>query len=322
VIGSADSVTIATGNKLVVVVNSQVLRDAGLGTGSSYPFRILTIDAQDKNEIPPPNGSFIATDIAPDTGYVTHALGSLVCGGTVGGKITLTQDITGCRGNGLTINKAKTKINLAGFTIESVAPAQTLTPGASTGINAGANKTITIAGPGTIRGFGTGIAFTNSNNGKDKKLQSYIKNLTVDKNANGINISGGKYINVLGVTVTASKAGLAGGLGGVGISVTGTKQKLTNNNVSGSGGDGIQSLTGTAIAFTSNTSSTNGSQPPGSPFTGDGFDVDSAKAKFKTNTANTNDGKGITAPVDAVGTGNVASGNPEGDCEPAALCAA
>ena len=306
-VGTADSVSVVSGNQLRVVVNNQVLRDAGLNNSSSYTFRVLTLDVPSASNPPP-----FANDTAPDTGFVTHNLGTLVCGGQVGGKVNLTQDITGCRGDGLSVTKNGTKINLNGYKIESAYVGSPPSAGIITGVKAGAFKTVSISN-GTISGFGTGVSFNNSLNSKDKKKQSYVKTLTLSGNTDAVNVVGGKYVNLTSNTITGSK--------GVGISITGSKHKVQKNNVSGSTGDGIRSASGDGITFKENTSSTNGTQPPNATaLTGDGIDIDSTKAKVSLNTANTNDGDGLSAPADATGSGNSASGNAGVDCAPAAIC--
>lgn len=304
VTGTADSVSIVGGNQLQVLVNINELRVAGLGSGKKYGFRVSTLDHPSRDSLPP-----FMNDTAPDSTFVLHKLDKVVCGASISGEVTLTVDVTGCRGDGLKIAKDGTKLNLDGHTISSSYAAPPLA-GTTFGVNVGVFKSVSISGPGTISNFGTGIAFNNSVN--PSNLQGLVKSLTVSNSSTGIDVIGGKYVTIKKATVQGNK--------GVGIQVTGSKHTIVKNNVTGNTADGIRSPSGSKITFTGNTSSTNGTQPPATPATADGIDVDSTVAVLNSNIANSNDGDGISAPSDATGTGNSASSNFGTQCTPTALC--
>jgi hypothetical protein len=325
--GSA-TVTKPAGNQLSVLLDIQTLRDAGLGSGNSYGFRVRTADT---------NGVAINVfdDQAPNetTAFVNHVLG-LVCGSTVTKNVTLTANITGCERDGLILGKSGKKlpdgkikyltINLSGFRIEAQPPAFSNIPRAGAGVRAGTLKYVKVIG-GTIEGFLRGIDFVGTSN-------SAIQNMTLggattaDANTTGIRIApagsaGGSGNQVKTATVTNNSE--------TGLVFTGNKTKVSGGTFSDNGLDGISHPSGTGGSIKGATASSNGDNASAT-LNGDGIDIDSTAVSVGSNTANDNDGNGITAP-DVAGVKvpknskgkflyNNATGNAGTQCDPARLC--
>jgi hypothetical protein len=82
-----------------------------------------------------------------------------LCGETITGNLELTSDIT-CQGDGITVEGNDLTIFMNGHTIRG--------PGSdtnTTGILVDEGVTVRIRGPGTVTGFGTGVAYTDATAG-------------------------------------------------------------------------------------------------------------------------------------------------------------
>jgi nitrous oxidase accessory protein NosD len=85
--------------------------------------------------------------------------GGDLCGQAITGSLELTSDMT-CEGDGIIVQGSNLEIRLNGFTIRG--------PGSdsnTTGILVEEAREVRIRGPGTVTGFGTGVAYTDASGG-------------------------------------------------------------------------------------------------------------------------------------------------------------
>jgi len=103
-------------------------------------------------------GASVILTVQPQASLAQES--SDLCGETIsGGDLQVTDDIT-CQGDGITVDGSLLTIFLNGHTIRG--------PGSdsnTTGILVDGGSTVRIRGPGTVTGFGTGVAYTDTISG-------------------------------------------------------------------------------------------------------------------------------------------------------------
>jgi nitrous oxidase accessory protein NosD len=85
--------------------------------------------------------------------------GGDLCGEAIIGDLELTSDVT-CEGDGIRVEGSDLTIYLNGFTIRGPGPDSN-----TTGILVEEAREVRIRGPGTVTGFGTGVAYTDASGG-------------------------------------------------------------------------------------------------------------------------------------------------------------
>jgi nitrous oxidase accessory protein NosD len=100
-----------------------------------------------------------------------------LCGETVSGDLQLTSDIT-CEGDGITVGGSLLTIFMNGHTISGPGPDSN-----TTGILVDGGNTVRIRGPGTITGFGIGVAYTDT-------LSGAMRDILVRNNDVGVLLDG------------------------------------------------------------------------------------------------------------------------------------
>lgn len=116
------------------------------------------------------------------------------CGATVTGIVTLTGDMTNCPGDGLVVGASNTTINLNGHTIDGVGLSS------QAGVRVTGKTLVYVNGPGTITGFGTGVAFQGGG--------LFVRSATITGNTTGVS-SIGSGIRVTGNSIFANGTGVS-----------------------------------------------------------------------------------------------------------------
>ncbi|WP_310964324.1 right-handed parallel beta-helix repeat-containing protein [Nocardioides terrisoli] len=152
---------------------------------------------------------------------------TLSCGSVVTESVTLTNDLTGCTGDGLDIGADGITIDLNGHTISG-------TGSGLAGVSSGGHSGVTIAN-GTVRGFIAGVTLQGGSDGT-------VRSVTATGNQFGIIATGTSDAAITGST--AVKNGLPGDNGN-GISVVDATNTLVSDDVAnGNGFGGINVIGG------------------------------------------------------------------------------
>jgi hypothetical protein len=230
---------------------------------------------------------------------------ALACGDTVTTSVTLSADVTGCSGRGLTAGANGIVINLNGHQITGSGVLQGLFDQSFTGV---------VFENGTVSGFARGVELDDGS--------VTIRNLRIANNSgagiivfqpatisgnviwgNGTGISVGCCLNDKS-TITHNAVNSNSG-DGIDVSFTGTDSTISFNHVLSNTGVGINVAGASGVVVTNNIANANG---------GDGFSLGSSGTAppltARSNTADDNTALGINfGPGDTDGGGNHAAGN-------------
>jgi len=195
---------------------------------------------------------------------------ALACGDTVTTSVTLTADITGCGGRGLSVGANGIVINLNGHEISGSGMLQGLFDPSFTGV---------VFENGTVSGFTRGVELDGGS--------ATIKNLRITNNS-GAGIIVFQPATISGNVIWGNGTGISVGC------CASDKSTVTHNVVNDNGGDGIDvSFSAAGSTISSNHVLSN---------TGDGINVIAPNASVTNNIANANGGSGFDLNSGAVTT--------------------